>query len=236
MLSSDGCQQAVGGETAGVLDADAESGPEATTAADFVVGGAAVVVAAQCAACGDVALSHDQCGDEERVVVVLFVGGEDDAVAHLAACQGRVVAHDGVVEAQSEFEMHVFAQQESFGNDAVFEFAAVAYHAVAEHDALLDEGWVVGTRADCYIVQALGILDGAAVAHSGIASLRGLDCLASDLLQAFNHCRFAAEAGPHVGIANGHTVEWEDFAASVFVHRFEPGMVVVRSCHLVDVE
>ena len=59
-----------------------------------------------------VALSHDDRGNEERVVVVLLVAGEDEVVQDLATRDGAIVAHDGVDEACAILEVRIVAEDE----------------------------------------------------------------------------------------------------------------------------
>ena len=167
--------------------------------------------------------------------MVLLVGWEDDAVAHLAARQGGVVANDGIVETKPKFEVHMLAQQEALGDDAVVEGAAEADDAVGKVDAVDDGGGVVGLTADGHVVQALGILDGAVVTHLGISALRGLQFSVGKLLEALHQLALPPEAGPEVGVAYGHAAEGEDATTAVLVHGLKP-VVVVGGCHLVDVE
>ena len=58
-------QQAVGGETGGMFEAGAKTGPETASGDYLVVGGTAVVVGTYGASCGKVALTHDERGDKE---------------------------------------------------------------------------------------------------------------------------------------------------------------------------
>ena len=190
------CQQAVGGEARGMLEGAAEAGPESASGGEFVVGGAGVVVGTYGGSCGDVALSHDEGGDEEGVVVVLLVGGEDDAVAHLAACEGGVVAHNGVVEAKSEFEVHVLAEEEPLGDDAVGEGAAVAYDAVGEGEAGVDGGGVGRGGEDGDVADDLGMEDDAGVPYPAETSLVGGEVVAGKLLELVHEGFASAVAGP----------------------------------------
>ena len=88
----------------------AESRPEATTAANLVVGGATVMVATQRTSGGDITLSHNQGGDKERVVVMLFMCREDDVATYLATCQCGVVTYNGVVEPQPILQMDMLTK------------------------------------------------------------------------------------------------------------------------------
>ena len=110
------------------------------------------------------------------------MGGEDDVVAHLAACDGRIVAHHGVVQTHTELKVHMLAQQEPLGNTAVFACAAIAHHTVGEHDTVVNacRGLLVGE--DGHIVQCAGVLNDAMAAHLAVAPLRSGEVTAGHLL------------------------------------------------------
>ena len=178
--------------------------------------------------------------DEEGVVVVLLVGGEDDVVAHFAPGYGRVIAHHGVVEAHAEFKVYVLAQHEAHGDTTVFAGAAVAHHAVGQHDAVFDAGGGIGIREEGDVVEGVGVLDGAVAAHMAVGAVGGGETLAGHGLEAFYHLAVVAVFGPQVGIADSHAGEGEDATAAILVHGFYPGILILyvggRGGHLVNVE
>ena len=88
------------------------------------------MIAAYGTACCYIALAHDKAGNEERIVMMLFVGGEYDAVANLTARQCRVVADNCIVETKSKLQMHMLAKQKTYGYDTVFQCAAISYHTI----------------------------------------------------------------------------------------------------------
>ena len=103
--------------------------------------------------------------------MVLLVGGEDDIVAHLAACYGGVVAHHGIVQAHAEFEMDVFAQHKAHGYAAILASATVAHHTVGQHDAVLNARGGCLVRHHGYVVQGAGVFDDAVAADVSVAAL-----------------------------------------------------------------
>ena len=107
--------------------------PEATACHQLAIVGAAVVVAAYGSTCCHVALSHDDRGDEERVVVMLLVGREDEVVEHLAARDGAVVAHDGVYEAGTVLEVRVVSQDELDCRARIEYATSISYDTIDEN-------------------------------------------------------------------------------------------------------
>ena len=201
-----------------MLEARAQPRPEAAARHYLVVGGTPVVVRPHRAACRQVALSHHQRGDKERIVVVLFVGGEDNVVAHLATRYGRVVAHHRVVQAHPELQVHMLAQHKAFGDAAVFARAAVAHHPVGQHDAVLYAGRCLLIGEDGHIVYRMGVLNHAVAPHAAVAAFAGGQTLARYLLQTVHHLTVVAVLGPQVCVADGHAAKGQYLAASVLVH------------------
>ena len=104
---------------------------------------------------------------------MLFVGREDDVVAHLATGDSGVVADNCVVEAHTEFEMYVFAEDEAHGNAAVFTGASIADNTIGKHYAVFDAGGSFLVGEDSHVVEGAGVFDDGMAADVSIASLGG---------------------------------------------------------------
>ena len=113
-----------------MLHTGAKSRPEATRGHNLAIGSATVVVGANSGASGHIALSHHTGGDEERVVVMLLVRGEDEVVQHLAARDGGVVAHHGMDETSPIFQVTVVTQDKSGGHHGIEDAASVTRYAI----------------------------------------------------------------------------------------------------------
>ena len=221
-----------------MLERAAEPWPEATARDNLVVSGTRVVVAADGATRGNIALSHDEAGNKERVVVVLLMGGEDNAVAHLAAGQRRVVAHHGVVESEAKLQMHMLAQQEADSDDAVLQRAAVTHHAVTEHDTAIHHRAVILARPNSDIAYCLSVLDCAVVPYPSVTALVGAQSVVGKLFQLLHKSLAATVASPHISVANRHPAERNNPAAAVLIHRLQFGRLVRigKTGHLFDIE
>ena len=136
-----------------MLHTGAKSRPEATRGHNLAIGSTAVVIGANSSASGHIALSHHTGGDEERVVVMLLVRGEDEVVQHLAARDGGVVAHHGMDETSSIFQVTVVAQDESGGHHGIEDAASVTRYAIHQNDAFANLRRFLFRRVDGYVLQ-----------------------------------------------------------------------------------
>ena len=232
-------EQGKAGEFRRVLHAGAEARPEATRGHNLAVGGAAVVVGANGGTGSHVALSHDASRDEEGVVVMLLVRGEDEVVEHLAARDGGVVAQHRVDEAGAVFQVAVVAEHKAGGRHRVEDTAAVARDAVDEDDALADLRRLLLRRVDGEVLQLAGafdvavrshlgiledpaVLDDARLADGAVVAAVEVDAGLCDLLEAFLQLGVVGVFGPEVGVGRDHTIKGQDATRADLVHHLEP--------------
>src|SRR5574344_1238775 len=222
-----------------MLDAGAQSGPEAAACDDLAIRGAAVVVGTYSGSCGHIALSHDARRDEERIVVMLFVRREYQVVEHFAARDGGIVTQYRVDESCPVFQVALVAQHETYGHDGIEDTAAESRDAVHQDDALADLAWLflrriygdvlqfagafavaVGTHFDVF--QDPTVLDDARLADGAVVAPSPVETFLSDLFQPLLKFRISAIFRPKIRVGGDHAVEWQYAPSAVLVHHFEP--------------
>ena len=145
------------------------------------------MVGAHGASGGHVALAHHQRGDEERIVVVLLVGREDEAVAHFAPGNGRIVADNSIVQAHPKLQVDVLAQNKTLGNAAILTFAAISHNSVGQNDTILDTGRGFGIGTNGHIMNGERVFDNAAVTYIAIAAFGGCEVAPGHLFEFCHH-------------------------------------------------
>lgn len=152
-------EQTIGSESAGELQANTEARPETAAGRQFVVGGAAVMVRADSSASRHITLTHYERSDKERIVVMLFMGWEDETIADLATGDGRIVADDAIVDTSAEIDMDVLAQEKVREHRAVVDTRAEAHDAIAEGDTTRGDGRSLRVGVKDNVMDSQAVLD-----------------------------------------------------------------------------